>query len=216
MPVARPRRREYGALVQKFQHVLPAPVLLGDGITRVTAEGSSPWLLLGAAEIVSATALIVLFVRTVRRVVHHRGEAHVAHGVDWVDIFVGVMLLVEATVHWHETAHVRRPTVLLGFTMITFGILHKWIVAKITEHHTLRVNDEGISVGERFFRRFSVRWPDVAEIAIGPATARILTRDGRERAFDLRDTAASAGIRGALVAAEARRQQQMPGALEAV
>lgn len=207
MPVARPRRREFGALVQKFQHVLPAPVLLGDGLTRVTAESASPWLLLGVAEVISAAVLIVLFARTVRNVVRHHGEAHIAHGVDWVDIFVGVMLLVEATVHWHETGRIQRPTVFLAFTMLAFGVLHKWIVKRVTEHHTLRVDDDGISVGERFFRRFSVRWPDVAEIVVGPSTARILTRDGREREFDLRDARASAGVRGALVAAESRRQQ---------
>lgn len=212
MPVARPRRREYGALVQKLQHVLPAPLLLGDGLARVTAESASPWLLLGVAEFVSAAVLIVLFVRTARRVLRHSRDVHIAHGVDWVDIFVGVMLLVEATVHWHETGRIKRPTVLLGLTMVAFGVLHKWIVKRIADHRTLRVNDDGISVGERFFRRFSVRWPDVAEIAIGASTAKILTRDGRERQFDLRDETASAGVRGALVAAETIRQQQQRAA----
>ena len=94
--------------------------------------------------------------------------------------------------------------------MIVLGVTHGWLLRRIARRRALRVSDEGISIGQRFFRRFSVRWPEIAEIHVSAARAYVIARDGREHRFDLDDLAAAADIRRALEAAQARWQAPLP------
>src|SRR5262249_36624853 len=97
-----------------------------------------------------------------------------------------------------------------GVTMIVLGLAHGWLLGRIARRRALRVTDEGISVGQRFFRRFSVRWPEIAEIHVSSARAYVIARDGREHRFDLDDLAAPGDIRQALQAAQVRWQAPLP------
>ena len=197
-------------LFQKFQHAVPAPVLFRDGVGRLAGHSALWNTALGAAEVGASAVVIVALLRALRRIVKGTTSAHHAHGVDWIDIFLGVMLLVEVLVHHHETGRIQRPTVLLGATMIALGLTHGWLMSRAARRRALHVNDDGITVGRRFFRRFSVRWPDVAEINVSAAKAYIIARDGREHRFDLEDLVAPAEVRQALLAAQARWQTPLP------
>jgi hypothetical protein len=204
------RRRERVQLFQKLQHAVPAPVLFGDGIHRVTAPAALWSTALGAAEIATSAVVMVALLRAIRRMRAGTGHAHHAHGIDWIDVFLGAMLLVEVLVHHHETGRIQRPTLLLGATMIALGLAHGWLLRNAARRRALRVSDDGISVGRKFFRRFSVRWPDIAEIHITDARAYVIARDGREHRFNFDDLVAPADIREALQAAQARWQALSP------
>ena len=125
----------------------------------------------------------------------------------WISIvFLGVMLSVGVVVHYQETGHIQRPTVLLAAVMFAAGFAHGWIFSRALRRRVLRIDDRGVTAGGRF-REFKATWPEIAEIAIGPEHAHIIKRDGREQRFNFHHLAGAAAIREALVIAEARRQE---------
>jgi len=204
------RRAQRVQLFQKVQHAVPAPVLIGDGLNRLTDHGALWSTALGVAEVGASAVVIVALVRAIRDQRKPSTHAHHAHGIDWIDIFLGVMVLVEVLVHYHETGRIQRPTLLLGATLIVLGLLHGWLITRASRRRALRVTDDGITVGKKFFRRFAVRWPDIAEIQVSAAQAYVIARDGREHRFDLEDLTAPADIRQALLAAQTRWQTPLP------
>jgi hypothetical protein len=119
------RRRATVRLLQKAQHAVPAFVLVGHGIAALR-EGAHGWhLALAVAEVAVSAAVFVAFARAIR---DHRaqlkngGVPHVHTGIDWVDILLGAMLFTEAWAKYMETAHLARPTIVLGIVMIVFGL----------------------------------------------------------------------------------------------
>lgn len=200
------RRRERVQLFQKLQHAVPAPVLFGDGMSRLTGHAALWSTALGAAEVAASAVVIVALLRAIRDQRKPAAHVHHAHGVDWIDVFLGVMVLVEVLVHHHETGRIQRPSLLLGVTLIGLGLAHGWLFARAARRRALSVTDDGITVGQKFFRRFSVRWPDIAEIHVSEARGYVIARDGREHRFDFDDLQAPADVRRALHAAQARWQ----------
>lgn len=200
------RRRERVQLFQKLQHAVPAPVLLSDGMNRLTDHAALWSVALGVAEVTASAVVIVALFQAIRRQRQPAAHAHHAHGIDWIDIFLGVMVLVEVLVHHHETGRIPRPTLLLGVTLIVVGLAHGWLLERASRRRALRVTDDGISVGKKFFRRFAVRWPEIAEIHVSDARGYVIARDGREHRFDFDDLQAPADVRNALHAAQARWQ----------
>ena len=202
------RRRERAALLQKLQHVVPAATLLGQGLARLLHEPHGWSLALGAAELVISVVVVVAFgrqARTTWRGGHApHGDPGAGHAIDWVDVCLGVMLGVEVWAHWYETGHVKRPTVTLAVGMIVIGLLHGRIAAGGTRRRTLRVDEAGIDVGGRLFRRFRATWDQLAGIDIGSDRARLVRRDGRVRTIDLRDLHHSGEVRAALEEARLR------------
>jgi hypothetical protein len=197
-------------LFQKLQHALPAPVLFGDGLHRLTEHDALWSAVLGGAEVATSAAVIVALLRAVRQLRTRVSHAPHAHSVDWIDIFLGVMVLVEATVHYHETGRLQRPTILLGAGMLVLGLTHGRLFDLAKRRRELRITDDGISVSQRFFRRFAVRWPEIAEIHVSAASAYVIARDGREHRFNFDDLTSPADVRHALSAAQSRWQTSLP------
>jgi hypothetical protein len=204
------RRAQRMQLFQKLQHAVPAPVLISDGLNRLTDHRALWSTALGVAEVGASAVVIVALVRAIRDQRRHSTHVHHAHGIDWIEIFLGVMVLVEVLVHQQETGHIQRPNVLLGVTLIVLGLLHGWLMTRASRRRALRVTDDGITVGKKFFRRFSARWPEIAEIQVNATQAYVIARDGREHRFDLEDLTAPADIRQALLAAQMRWQTPLP------
>lgn len=195
-------------IVQKLQHVLPSPVLIRDGLTRLSARASGWSLVLAGAEVVTGALVVGSFLLAARRAFIRKADDHVHHGVDWVDLFLGLMLAVEVFVHHEETGRIQRPTMLLSVTMVVFGLMHGRMLQRVLRHMMLRVDDRGVTAGAKFFRTFSARWKEIADISVGDSDARIRTRDGRERRFNLRNLTKGAEVRDALLAARVEWQQQ--------
>jgi hypothetical protein len=195
-----------GALFQHLQHALAAPQLLIHGVQRVRGLESGTDLLLGGAEVVASVLVIGALARAFRAYQRpHAGAGHRAHGrIDWVDVLLACMLVTEAAAHWHETGKWPRPTLLTAAVMLTLGVLHGRMAAKRERRCALRVTDDGVTMGLRFFRRFTARWADIVRIEIDPTQARIVTRSGREQDFDLHDLEGADRVTAALEVARRR------------
>ena len=188
--------------MQQLQHAWPAPVLVRQGLDHIRASGGGLPLLLGSAEILTGALVIAAFVRdllAVRRSTRestHVGQA--AHGVHWFDIVLAAMLATEAVAHWHETGHLPRPTVLMAAVMLTIGLFHGRMIAGRTRRRSLRLTSQGVTIGGRFFTRFTASWSDIDRIDIDATRATIVTRAGRTRGLDFRDLQNAEQVRGAL------------------
>ncbi|OGA54744.1 MAG: hypothetical protein A3G25_12400 [Betaproteobacteria bacterium RIFCSPLOWO2_12_FULL_63_13] len=202
------RRAERGRFVQKLQHAIPSVVVLGDGLTHLQHDPHGASLALGVAEVAVSALVIRSVIRGFRQLRATPSAsphaAHSSHGVDWIDLCLGAMLAVEAYAKFHATGHIARPTILLSVVMFSLGLGHGRLAAWADWKLQLRISDEGISVPGRFFRRLTLPWHEVAEIAIGPDTARVIATDGRDQAVDLADAQNADAIRSALLDARGR------------
>jgi hypothetical protein len=182
------KRRERAQLLQKLQHALPALVLLFEGARRLAGDHDSLDRLLALGEIVTSALVIGSMVRALRRARQpDGGHGRHAHGVDWVEIFLAGMLTAEVLRHWHETAHWKRPTILLALLTLGMGLMHGRIADWSTRRRALRISTAGLSVGGRFRSVFRASWADVERIDVSAARAAIVLRDGRQRRIDLAD-----------------------------
>jgi len=208
----RSKRQQKAKAIQKLNHAVPAIGLLLAG-QQAIAEGHHGFgFYLGVFELASAFALIVLTLREIRQaVLPRRGElhdhaTHHVHGVDWVDIAAGFVLVAEALEHWHVTGHIQRPTVFSALTTFVLGLSHGRLTAARARKRVLRVDEQGIFVGGRPFkvRKLEARWGDVASVEVGERWGVITTRRGRIRKLDLADLEGEAHVRHALAEAQRR------------
>ena len=212
------RRRQRVLMVQKFQHVLVAFVLLMDGFARFGHEAAPGSLVLAAAEVATSALVIGAFVRSLRKAraggSHEEHGGAASHGVDWVDIFLSVMLVTEALVHRHETGHLPRPTILLAAVTLFIGFSHGRIWTFGQRRRALRVTETGISVGSRWGSRFNATWNEIEKFELAPHQALIVTHSGRERKIDLEELVNAPTVLGALTVARTRLEgykKQVPG-----
>ena len=199
------KRREKALALQKFQHAIPAIPLLFAGIQAIGGEEHGFALALGVFEIVTSALLIGTVVRGIRAMRRPAAATHHAHhGVDWVHIFAASVLVAEVLEHYHLTGHIRRPTVLTAFVTLGLGLAHGRLERLSERRRAMRVEDEGIHIGGRFFQTFRARWEEVTSIDVGERHASIKTRDGRERKLDLADLHGAEHVRGVLAEAQRR------------
>ena len=196
------RRRDVAQLLQKLQHVVPAAALLFQGVTRLQHEPHGWSLLLAVGEVAISVLVVGAFVRQLRKArsthdVDH-GAAHAAHGVDWVDLLIAVMLGIEVWAHWSESGHIKRPTVVMAIGIFAVALLHGKIAARASRRLSLKIDDAGISVGGKPFRNFKATWNELAAVEIEPAQARLVRKDGKVRTFDFADLRNAADVREAL------------------
>ena len=103
-----------------------------------------------------------------------------------------------------ETGLWRRPTLLLAILTLAVGLLHGRITAYAAKRQVLCVTESGLSVGGRFFRRFSATWAAIDRIDIADKSAAIVMRDGRTQTFDLIDIRHGNDVTRALARARTR------------
>jgi hypothetical protein len=197
------RRSQNAQFIQKLQHAVPSIVVLGDGLDHLSHEPEGADLALGGIEVIAAVLVIGSVIRGFRqlRKAKRAGEPHHHHGVDWIDICLGVMLSVEAYAKYHASGHVPRPTILLATAIFAIGLWHGRIAAWGDRRSELRVSADGISVPGKFFSRTLFTWPELASIETGDRWAVITANDGRSKRIDLNDVLQPNAIRDALIAA---------------
>jgi hypothetical protein len=203
----RSKRRERAQLAQKLQHAAPAAILLIAGV-KTLGEGAQGFALaLAIFEVVTSVTLgvsVLLAVRKAGRPAKASAPVHPRHGPDWIDVFIGVVLLVEALERYQHSHHLARPTIVMGVGLMVFGLLHGRIAARTGRGMTLRLEDNGLYVGGKPFRALRVKWADLASIDIGARYATVTARDGRQRRLDLADLEGADAVRAALEEAHRR------------
>ncbi|MFM8532632.1 MAG: hypothetical protein ACKOEC_03430 [Acidimicrobiia bacterium] len=197
------KRAERGLFIQKLQHAVPSIVVLGDGLAHLSHNPRGAELALGVLEVGAATAVMVSVVKGIRQLrrAAPAADTHAQHGIDWIDLFIGVMLAVEANAKFNASGKLRRPTNLLAVSMVANGLMHGKIAAFGDRRRELRVDTDGISLPGRFFQRLSLAWTDVAAIDIGERYARVTANDGRTQRLDLTDVLNPTAVRDALMTA---------------
>lgn len=196
-------RRERGRRLQKLQHAIPAVALLGAGVQRLMQGERGLGLALAVGELVVSVLLLRSAVKELAAI--RRPESvHDHHGVDWFDIFAAGVLTAEALEHWHTHHHLPRPTLLMAAITLALGLFHNRLATVVPSAQALRIDADGIRLRRRFRRQFFAPWADVERIDVDEATARIVSRGGKERSIDLTDLRNASEVRAALTAAQER------------
>jgi hypothetical protein len=213
------RRRQRGVLAQKLQHVIAGAGLFFSGMQSLSAGAHGLELALAIAGMITAGLLIAAFARAVRGVARARGThahpAHHHHAVDWIDIFAAAMLFAEAAEKYHLRGHIWRPETLAAVATLAIGLLHGRLAARNEQRRSMRLTGDHLVIGGRnkFVRRFTARWDEIADISIGDREASIRTHQGKTRRLNLADLENAPAVRDALTRAQerlaARRQERV-------
>jgi hypothetical protein len=197
------RNFQKAVFVQKMQHAIPSIVVLGDGLDHLSHDPHGVDLALGLFEVGAALLVMASVVRgliQLRQNVKHVDHVH-EHGIDWIDIFIGAMLGVEAYAKYHATAHIPRPTILLAVMMIIIGLVHGQLAAWGDRRRQLRVSADGISMPRLKFARMTLTWAEVESIELDDRAAVIKAIDGRSKRIEFGDVMQPTAIRDALMSA---------------
>jgi len=206
------RRRERVKLAQKFQHGVPAVAVFVEGLDRIlnNAGDASRWI--GTAEAFAGMLVLGAIARAIGRLrwgaghTPPRQRVHL-HQVDWVDLMLAGFLFTEVGVHYYDTGHWARPTILLAVATLAVGLLHGRLTAFSAKRRVLRVTDDGIMIRERLFRGVSFRWAEIARIDTAEKTAAVVMKDGTTRDFELVDLRHGNDVVRALTRARVRLEQ---------
>ena len=217
----RSRRAHKGQFAQKLQHAVPSIVVLGDGIEHLSHDPHGASLALGVAEVGVSVLVIGSVIRGFRRLrAQMAGTAHAhphaPHGVDWIDLCLAAMLAVEAVAKYSANGRLPRPTIVLALTMLVVGLAHGRIAAWGDRRRELRVDEAGIGLPGRFFRRHTLAWTDIASFDLTETAAVITTVNGTTQRLELADLMQPATVRDVLAQAHARHARAIiPPAAEA-
>jgi len=197
------RRSQRALFVQKIQHAVPSFVVFNDGLEHLSHDPRLVDFLLGGFEVVASVLVMGSVIRGFLQLRRHTSKAHADahhhHGVDWIDISLGVMLAVEAYSKYHASGHLPRPTMLLSAVMFTVGIVHGRLAAWGDRRRELRVGPEGISLSYRKFARMTLTWDQVASIESDDRYAKVTAIDGRSHRIDMQDVFHPKAVRDALM-----------------
>lgn len=203
------RRRERVQLAQKIQHGVPAIVIFFEGLDRILSGAGDVNRWLGTVEAFASLLVLGAIARAIGRLrwgaghTPPRQRVHL-HQVDWVDVLLAAMLFTEVAAHKYETGGWRRPTLLLAILTLGVGLMHGRLTAFQARRRALRVTDQGVTVGGRFFSRFIAPWAEISRIDIAEKQAAIVMKDGRVKAFDLIDLRHGNDVTRALARARVR------------
>ena len=213
----RSRRAQKGQFLQKLQHAVPSIVVLGDGLQHLTHDPHGASLALGVAEVGVSVLVIGSVIRGFRRLRSQMADSahahpHAHHGVDWIDLCLAAMLAVEAMAKYAANGHIARPTILLAVTMLVVGLAHSRIAAWGDRRRELRIDEAGISVPGRFFRRHTLSWADIASFDLTDTAATITRVNGTTQRINLADVMQPAAIREALAHARILHERTLAAA----
>lgn len=206
-------RQTRAKVVQKLQDVVPAVVLVGDGLTRVGGASASWSYALGALEIGSGLLVVWSFVQALRSVRRRPADGDASHAeleprIDWSDIYLGTMLVIEVIAHHEETGHWKRPTMLTAAAAFAFGLFHRQFEERVERRRALRVTDDGIRILHPF-RGLTAAWGDVTSFDVSDTEAVIVTSAGKRRRIDLKDVTNLRDVKPVLVAAQTRWRESV-------
>ena len=199
------RLRRRGELAQKLNHAIPAAGLLTAAFQALSGGAHGVELALAVAEIVTSVVLLRLLVQSVRAVRAPRAD-HAHHGVDWYDISAAGMLFLEAAERYHLRHRIPAATLTTAAATLAIGLLHGRLAARHEQRRSMRLTSEHLVIGgpNKFVRRFTARWDEIAEIRVGDREAAIRTHQGKTRTLNLADLENAPAVRDALMRAQER------------
>jgi len=204
----RSKRRKRAQLLQKFQHLLPAVLLIGSAMASFRTDEGGAVRAIAIVQAVASVAFIASVAHSVRAARRTpSGHGHPPHAIDWPDVFVAGIFFAEALERWHRKGKIFSPPLLSALALLALGLLHGRIFGAVERHRSLRIDEAGMSMGRRPFGTFKVSWGELQSIEFDARYARIRRRDGRERRIDMNDVEDPAPVRRALEDARRRIAQ---------
>ncbi len=172
----KPTRR--AKLARSFNHVIPGVVLLLLGIESLMHRDTEH-LAFALLSIGAGAAVVISFAREMRQSAHAE-----PHGVNWVDIFAGIVILLEAWHKYKPEKGFQPATLLMLVGVITFliGIFH----AKLARLARLTCNETGFFSRTSPFHKLELLWKDIAAVQSDDSSIKITTKNGRHRKISLR------------------------------
>src|SRR5690349_2587711 len=126
--VLRSKRQRRAAAVQKLQHLAPATILLGQGLTTFRGHAEGAELAIAVFSVIAGALFMLGALRGIHTAVS-KSAAHGHHGIDWTDIFAAAVVAVETLEHYHRTGHLKRPGVLMIATLLFLAVFHDRLIA---------------------------------------------------------------------------------------
>jgi hypothetical protein len=175
------------ARVQRMQgarHVLVGLTLALTGWEAIADGHHASWI--DYLALVAGALLLVAFVREMRalRGVPATHEPHAAHGINWVDVFAGVVTFIEAA-HLSHRGKVGLPLAYagLGLLLLALGLFHTRVAAR----RRLIVDEVGFDIRRNPFSRIRGEWADMSAIMADDTSITLTAFNGAVTRIDLAD-----------------------------
>jgi hypothetical protein len=176
--------------LQAVQDVLSLVVLVPAAWARI--GGGHPLMLgLAALEVVAIVLAVLSMARQLL------GRSHGSAGVEWLNVFFGVVLLLEYGSRRLSGGKAIDPALVTGLLVLALAfspVLRRFRARR----RCMTMDDEGIRVRKSMLRRMKVRWADLASIEERGRTVWFVGRRGRRRSLSLRRYRNAHEIRDAL------------------
>jgi hypothetical protein len=169
------RRLTMADRVEAVQQGLAAFALLSAGLERYgTADGARAY----AVALIAAAVLLAL--ATLR---HLLRSASGSSGT--LSIIAGCALLTEWAVSLSDGGRWFRPTLVVALVALTMGIFHGPLHRRRGALRFLRMDAEGVAFRLNPFRRFRVKWAELASITAYSDCIVLQRRNGKEHRIPL-------------------------------
>ena len=175
------------------QHAVAAVMLIGAGLESLDSGHGAWWFV--AASIVVGAALVVAVIREIRALRRHGAEPGALPVVD----FLAVPLLVLEAVHRHEQGKHYLPWAYVFVALLTLARALAW--RRLVRIRRLRLDEAGLDIRLRPFRRVRVAWADLASVERVADGLSLCTRGKAERILRLGDLLNRAEVEDAILAA---------------
>jgi hypothetical protein len=172
------KRRRTAQRISMLQHGAAALLLFIGGFSKISA-GESDEFVIASLELLAGAAVLVSMFFELRK-----SNEHGHSSIKWLDIFAGVMLVVEGVSKLHAGPKhypIAIADFLAAIATIMVGIFHH----RITQATRITLDDEGVAARTSPVRKFRLSWSEVQSIEIDDAAIRFLTKNGEQQRVKL-------------------------------
>lgn len=168
------KRREKAQRFSMVQHGFAALLLFIGGFNKLRAGESEDYLLASLELLAGAAVLISMFFEI------RKSKEREHSSIKWLDIFAGVMLVVEGLSKFHSGPK-HYPIAFANFlaAIATFmvGIFHH----RITQATRITLDEEGIRARTSPVRQVRLSWNEIQSIRVDDVAIRFVTKSGEQR-----------------------------------
>jgi hypothetical protein len=181
-----------GQKIQLLQDLVGVVVLAPAALTRLQTTGTS--LVLGVAEL--AAIVFAVGAAAVELKSHRESNAR----VDWTNLFVGLVMMVEYVYSLEAGRKWFSPLFLTAIAMLVLAFARPLMQTRMRRRSVLRVDDEGFGLRLGPFRKLDLKWTEVAGMEDAGKKLRFALADGSSRTLSLRGFDNRDELRAALIA----------------
>jgi hypothetical protein len=168
------KRRQKAQRISMFQHGAAALLLFIGGFSKISAGESEEYLIASLELLAGAAVLVSMFFEL------RKSSEHEHSSIKWMDIFAGVMLVVEGISKLHAGLK-HYPMAFANFLAATVTIMVGIFHHRITKVTRITLDEEGVKARTSPVRKFRLSWSEIQSIEVNDAAIRFLTKNGEER-----------------------------------